>query len=91
MQEAHTVSDSTWYKPWTWWKTHTEYTTHTEHYSYCVASDAIDNLRKYAMEATNQVEQVFTEAIQVKGNQAEAAGGCHKKFRHGQRKNTILR
>ena len=66
VQEAHTVSDSTWYKPWTWWKTHTEYTTHTEHYSYCVASDAIDNLRKYAMEATNQIEKVFSEAIQVK-------------------------
>lgn len=66
VQEAHTVSDSTWYKPWTWGKSHTEYTTHTEHYSYCVASDAIDNLRKYAMEATNQVEKVFTEAIQVK-------------------------
>lgn len=66
VQEAHTVSDSTWYKPWTWGKSHTEYTTRTEHYSYCVASDAIDNLRKYAMEATNQIEEVFTEAIQVK-------------------------
>ncbi|MDE7323351.1 MAG: dynamin family protein [Lachnospiraceae bacterium] len=66
VQEAHTVSDSKWYKPWTWGKSHTEYTTRTEHYSYCVASDAIDNLRKYAMEATNQIEEVFTEAIQVK-------------------------
>lgn len=48
-----------------WWKK-TEYYTYEEHYSYCIAADAIENLRKYALDASNQVEEVFTEAVQIK-------------------------
>lgn len=48
-----------------WWKK-TEYYTYEEHYSYCIAADAIENLRKYAMDASNQVEEVFTDALQIK-------------------------
>lgn len=47
-----------------WWKK-TERYFYEEHYSYCLASDAIDNLRKYALEATNEVEKVFTEALEL--------------------------
>lgn len=47
-----------------WKKTH--YYTYEEHYSYCIAADAIENLRKYALDASNQVEEVFTEALQIK-------------------------
>lgn len=47
-----------------WKKTH--YYTYEEHYSYCIAADAVENLRKYALEATNQVEEVFTDAIHIK-------------------------
>lgn len=35
-------------------------------YSYCLAADAIENLKKYSIDATNQVEQVFTDALQLK-------------------------
>lgn len=66
VHESHTVSDSTWYKPWTWGKSHIEHYTYEEHYSYCIAADAIENLKKYALEASNQVEKVFSEALQMK-------------------------
>lgn len=48
-----------------WWKK-THHYTYQEHYSYCIASDAIDNLRKFSMEAVNQVEKVFTDALELK-------------------------
>lgn len=63
---AYTVSDSKWWNPFSWGKKHTEYYTYTEHYVYCIASDAIDNLRKFAMEAVNQVEKVFSDALELK-------------------------
>ena len=65
-RESYTVSDSKWYNPFSWGKSHTEYYTYTEHYSYCIASDAIDNLRKFSMEAVNQVEKVFSDALKLK-------------------------
>lgn len=65
-RESYSVSDAKWYKPWTWGKSHTEYHTYTEHYSYTLASDAIDNLRKFSMDAVNQVEKVFYDALELK-------------------------
>lgn len=65
-RESYTVSDSKWYNPFSWGKSHTEYYTYTEHYSYCIASDAIDNLSKFSMEAVNQVEKVFSDALELK-------------------------
>ena len=50
-----------------WWifkKTH--YYKYEDHYSYFMASDAIDNLRQFALEASNRVEEVFSDAIQLK-------------------------
>lgn len=47
-----------------WKKTH--HYTYQDHYSYALASDAIDNLRKFSMEAVNQVEKVFSEALELK-------------------------
>lgn len=49
---------------WFWKKTHSYQ--YEEHYSYCIAADAIENLRKYGIDATNQVEEVFSEALQLK-------------------------
>ena len=66
-RESRRVSDSKWWNPFSWGKSHTETYTYTEHYSYCIAADAIDNLRKFAMEAVNQVESVFTDALELKG------------------------
>lgn len=66
VQDSYTVSDSKWYNPFSWGKSHTEYNTYTEHYSYCLAADAIENLRKYSIDATNQVEKVFSDSLQLK-------------------------
>lgn len=49
---------------WFWKKTHVY--TYEEHYSYCLAADAIENLRKYGLDASSRVEEVFGEAIQAK-------------------------
>ena len=38
----------------------------TEHYSYLMASDAIDNLRRFSVDAMNQVEEVFSDAVELK-------------------------
>lgn len=48
-----------------WWKKTHAYT-YQEQYSYCIAADAIENLKKYAIDASNQVEEVFSEALQLK-------------------------
>lgn len=48
-----------------WWKKKHYYTYH-ENYSYALASDAIDNLRKFSMDAVNQVEKVFLDTLQLK-------------------------
>lgn len=61
--KSYRVSDSKWYKPWTWGSSHTVHYTYTEHYSYCIASDAVENIRKFSMDAVNQIEKIFTEAI----------------------------
>lgn len=66
VQEAYQVSDAKWWNPFSWFSSHTEYHTYEQHYSYCIAADAIENLKKYAVEASSQVEEVFSDAIQLK-------------------------
>lgn len=66
VQEAYEVSDAKWWNPFSWFSSHTEYRTYEQHYSYCIAADAIENLKKYAVEASGQVEEVFSDALQVK-------------------------
>ena len=63
---SYEVSDSRLLLPRTWGTSHTEYESHVEHYSYCIAADAVENLHKFSMEATNKIEEVFTDAIQIK-------------------------
>lgn len=48
-----------------WWKETHKYT-YEEHYSYFIAADAVDNLTKYSLEATEHITEVFTESIQLK-------------------------
>lgn len=66
VQEAYKVSDAKWWNPFSWFSSHTEYRTYEQHYSYCIAADAIENLKKYAVEASGQVEEVFSDALQLK-------------------------
>lgn len=66
IRDSYRVSDSKWYNPFSWGSSHVEYYTYEEHYSYCIAADAIENLRKYGLDASNQVEEVFSEALHIK-------------------------
>lgn len=66
IHDSYTVSDSKWYNPFSWGSSHVEHYTYEEHYSYCIAADAIENLRKFGLDASNQVEEVFGEALQIK-------------------------
>lgn len=63
---SYEVSDAKWYNPFSWFSSHTEYETYTEHYSYCDSADAVENIRQFALEASNHVERIFTEAIELK-------------------------
>ena len=47
-----------------WKKTHTEH--YDEHYSYFMAADAIESINKYAIDAANNVENVFEESLNQK-------------------------
>ncbi len=66
VQESYRVSDAKLWNPFSWFSSHIEYRTRELHYSYCIAADAIENLKRYALEASGQVEEVFSEAIQLK-------------------------
>ena len=59
------VSDSTWYKPWTWGSSHTELITYQTTYTYVDTSDALESIRRYANEASNNIEQGFVETTDV--------------------------
>lgn len=63
---SYSVSTSKWYNPFSWGSSRTEYYTYEEQYSYLSASDAVDNLRKFVLDATNTIEAVFTEAVNMK-------------------------
>lgn len=49
-----------------WFFKRTHVYTYEEPYSYCFATDATENLHKYGLDASNQVEEVFREALQMK-------------------------
>lgn len=66
VSDSYRVSDSKWWNPFSWGTSHVEYYTREEHYSYCLAADAVENLRKYAIDASKQVEKVFSEALEIK-------------------------
>lgn len=66
VKEEYQVSDAKWWNPFSWFRSHTEYRTYEQHYSYCIAADAIENLKKYAVEASGHVEEVFSDALQLK-------------------------
>lgn len=86
VNESYWVSDSHWWNPFSWGKGHTEHHSHTEHYSYCLAADAIENMRKYSMEATNKVEDVFTDALQLKEMKRKLLDVVVKNFDMGSEK-----
>jgi microcompartment protein CcmL/EutN len=60
--ETKTGSNTTGF--WFWKKT--IYYKYESHYTYYLAADAVENIRKYAIGASNKAEEVFTEALQLK-------------------------
>lgn len=50
---------------WGPWK-ETERETYTTTYTYCLASDAVENLQKFAIEARNRAESVFVDGVELK-------------------------
>lgn len=61
--ESYEVKTSTWYKPWTWGDTETRYKTYTVNYEYLSASDATEQVRQYAREATLEIELGFNRLV----------------------------
>lgn len=60
------VKDSKWWNIFSWGKYHFETITHTKYYTYCVASDALESIKKFSIGASNQVESVFTDTVNLK-------------------------
>lgn len=48
------------------WGSHEEPYTYPETYQYCLAADAVELLHKYTLDASTQIENVFTNAINLK-------------------------
>lgn len=48
------------------WGSHEEYYTYPESYQYCLAADAVEVLNRHTLEASNQIERVFTNAVKLK-------------------------
>lgn len=63
---SYSVSTAKWYNPFSWGSSRTEYCTYEEHYSYLSASDAVDNLRNFTLDAANMIEAVFTDAVNIR-------------------------
>ena len=63
---TRTYSTSKWFKPNTWGTSRTEHYSYEVVYSYLDVADALDNLRSYTVDALNQIEEMFSETIQLK-------------------------
>lgn len=59
------VSDSTWWKFWTWGSSHVETYTYTTSYKYVDASDALENLRRFAAEAQQQADEKMEDGMDL--------------------------
>ena len=86
IHDTYTVSDAKWYNPFSWGRTHVEQYSYEKHYSYCIAADAIENLKKYAFEASGQVEEVFGQALQLKTIKRRLLGMVASRFDLGNEK-----
>lgn len=62
-----------------WWKK-TEHYSYVTHYSYFLASDAIEKLCQFSNEACNRVEEVFSESLQLKSIKSKLSAVVGKHF-----------
>jgi hypothetical protein len=66
-QGSYQVSTSKWYNPFSWGSSRTKYYTYEERYFYLDVSDSLENIRNFAAEATNSIEDTFYKSIDIKG------------------------
>ena len=59
------VKDSVWFLPWTWGRFHMVKDAYTVRYNYCLASDAMENLRQYSLESASRIEKAFSDALKL--------------------------
>lgn len=64
---SHRVSDSKWYNPFSWGKSHREYSTDETTYIYLDASDALENIRCFAVDACSDIEKAFYTTVDITG------------------------
>ena len=62
---SYNVSTSKWYNPFSWGSYTTEYYTYEERYTYIDVSDAVENIRNFANESCNNIENTFTKSTQI--------------------------
>lgn len=62
---GHEVSDFKLLSPSTWFKSHTEYEYRTEIRNYVDVNDAIENIRNYGRQASNEIESGFMDNADV--------------------------
>lgn len=86
IHDTYTVSDARWYNPFSWGRSHVEQYSYEKHYSYCIAADAMENLKKYAYEASSHVEEVFSQALQLKTIKRRLLGMVARRFDLGSEK-----
>lgn len=63
--KSHTVSTSKWYNPFSWGTSRTEHSSYEERYYYLDVSDALENIRNYANDATNSIEDMFYKSVDI--------------------------
>ena len=64
-REEKKVWAGIWFLPWTWGRYRTVYKDHTVRYNYCLASDAMENLRQYSLESSSLIEKAFSDALKL--------------------------
>ena len=64
-REEKKVWAGIWLFPWTWGRYRTVYEYHTVRYNYCLASDAMENLRQYSLESASRIEKAFSDALKL--------------------------
>lgn len=65
--DSYTVSTSKWYNPFSWGSKRTEYYTYDVHYQYLYVSDVLENLRNFANDSANTMEETFYKSVDIKG------------------------
>lgn len=62
---SYTVSTSRWYNPFSWGSSETRYRTVSVNYQYLNASDAIEQINRYARDCRNDIENNFNGLISI--------------------------